>query len=228
MQEREAQLAVREAALQSKDQQYKSGYISKEELRRNALGILEQEGISYEALTEQVISSAQRNPVYDAHIAKLEAKIADLVEKTEKSETSYTAQQEEAYKAAVNQIRLDTEKLVGADPSFEMIKATGSVKDVVELIEETYKHEGTLLSVQEAAQMVEDHLTEEIEKYARIEKIKKKLAPESTSSKVQQQQGTIQVKQQQPQIKTLTNATSASRPLSARDRAIAAFKGQKI
>ncbi len=113
--------------------------------------------------------------------------------------------------------------MVNSDPQFETIKATESVQDVVELIESTF-HEGldddhpkgTVLTVEEAAQIVEDYLADEAEKLARLSKIQKRLAPkEQTPPK---QDSSVQP-QRQP---TLTNGMTGApkREYSQRQRAM--------
>lgn len=224
---KEQEIAAREAALSAKDQEYKSGYISKAQFLKDPVSVMAETGLSYEQLTEQFINQGQRNPYVDNTIKALEDKIARLEAGREEDKTAQAASQEQSYKAALNQIRMDTKALVNADSSFEAIRATNSISDVVDLIEQTYKHEGVLLSVEEAAQQVEDYLLEEALKLTKLEKIKKRLAiPDQANAQKVLQPQTNQT--QKPQMKTLTNAASASRPLTARERAIAAFKGEKI
>lgn len=109
------------------------------------------------------------------------------------------------------------------DPYFETIKQTNSVSDVVDLITATYEKDGILLSVEEAAKEVEDYLVDEAMKLTRIGKIKQRLAA-STTAKVSQEQTPAPKKQ--TQMKTLTNAASTTRQLSAKERAILAFRGE--
>ncbi|MDE2106538.1 MAG: hypothetical protein KGL39_55500, partial [Patescibacteria group bacterium] len=104
------------------------------------------------------------------------------------------------------------------------IRATNSVKDVVDLIEQTFKEEGRVMDVEEAANEVENYLLEEIEKLTRIEKLKKRMEAKPAATPKSDEQ-TPQKKQPQT-MKTLTNAASSSRQLSAKERAILAFKGE--
>jgi len=113
---------------------------------------------------------------------------------------------------------------MAVDEQYELIAATGSIDDVVELIERTFTEEGRLVPVEEAAQAIEDYLAEEAYKLSKLKKIQQKLAP-SAQAKPEQKQ-TEQPKQPQTQMKTLTNAVGTQRQLSARERAIAAFEGK--
>lgn len=230
---REEAIKVREAELAAKDEQYKSGYIPKTRLTEETLSVLAEAGISYDQIAEQYINQTPVNPQMQAHIAKLEARIEELSQKTDASEKSYKQQQSDAYQAAVKQVKMDVTALVNSNPEFETIKATGSIQDVVDLITQTYEQDGLLLTVEEAAQEVENYMLEETIKLTNIDKVKKRLAAANsanTASKTPTEQTPVaSAKQSQhPTMKTLTNSTSTQRPINARDRALAAFKGEKL
>lgn len=223
---REAAIAAREAELAGKPQFDPKQYYTKDQVKQNALDVLAEAGVSYEELTQQIISQQPVDPRLQSTINQLKDQIAQLKQESEMSKKSYADQQTQAYQAAVKQIRTDVNQLVYTDPNFETIKATKSAKDVVDLIEQTYHRDGVLLSTEEAAQLVEDHLVERYTKIAQIDKIKRKLptvAPKAMTSTAQTP--AANTKQPQP-MKTLTNATSSSRQLSAKERAILAFKGE--
>lgn len=225
---REAALAAREAEIAAKSSTYDTDYIPKSRFKQDALSALEEAGLSYDEITQQVINQGQRDPRTDAMISRLEAKIVALEEQNSNSAKAMSTQQQQQYDAAVAQIRTDAKKLVFTDPNFETIKATNSVSDVVDLITQTYDKDGILLSVEEAANEVENYLTEEALKLTRIEKIKKRMNQVAPDSKASGQKTQSTQKQPQPTMKTLTNATSSTRQLSAKERAILAFKGEKF
>ena len=94
-----------------------------------------------------------------------------MQERLDSFEKNQVESQTSSYNAALKQIERDTQSLVSTDPeTYEMIKSTGSVKDVVELIEATYKEEGRLMTVEEAAQEVEEYLADEAWKLAQTKK----------------------------------------------------------
>lgn len=224
---REEALKTREEALIAKDKQYQQGYISKDQLKQDTLKILADSGISYDELTQQILTQQPVNPRVESQISRLEAKIAELEAAADSNTKSYAQQQQDSYKAAVKQIGLDVKALVKSDPvTYEAVAKTGSINDVVELIEQTYAKDGVLLSVEDATQEVENYLVDEgVNTLSRIDKIKKKItASGATVSKSSSPQTQVQTKQ--TQMKTLTNATSSSRKLSAKERAILAFKGE--
>ncbi len=224
--QREAELAAREAALTGKSTFDPNEYIPRSRLKQDALSALEEAGVTYDEVTQQVMSRQPTDPRVNATISRLEAKIAQLEQANDNNQKSYQEQQQAQYQAAVKQIELDTRQLVKNDPNFETIKATGSVKDVVELITQTYEKDGVLLTVEEAAQQVEDYLMEEAMKVTRIGKIKARIEQANASSKPSDVKPQATQKQTQPGMKTLTNATSSSRQLSVRERAIAAMEGR--
>lgn len=225
---REDAIAQREAAIAAKDAEYKSNYISKDRFKADPLQALADAGASYEEITQAILNQTPKDPRVEAHISRLEAKLAALEAANEEAKVSQKTAQQQQYDAAVNQIKADAKKLVYTDPTFETIKATNSVDDVVALITETYNKDGRLLSVEEAAQEVEDYLVEEAMALTRIEKIKKRLSETGTASQQATQSKTPAQTPKQPQpMKTLTNATASSRQLTAKERAIAAFKGEK-
>ena len=218
---REAAIAAREAELASKQTQDLTNYIPKDKLKDNALQVLSELGLTYDDVTQQAI--AQQSPEWQM-FAKMRAEVQEELrqvrEEQANSKKAFEQQQAQSYQQALKQIRTETRDLVNSDPQYEAIKATGSINDVVELIERTFNEEGRLMTVEQAANAVEDFLTEEATKLSKIEKIKKRL---------QTQEQPQTPKSQQPvgnQIKTLTNTLGAQKPLSARERALLAFKNE--
>ena len=222
---KEEAFKAREAELTAKNNQYNTGYISQDRLKSDPLGVLSEAGVSYDALTQQILNQQPVDPRTQATINKLEAKIAQLEEHNTNSQKSQTEQQQAQYQAAVKQIKMDAKQLVASDPNFETIKATQSINDVVELITKTYERDGILLSVEEAANEVENYLVEEALKLSKLNKIKARMQQVAPKASEMKTQGTPK----QPQaMRTLTNATSSSRQMSARERAMLAFKGEKF
>lgn len=223
---REEALKAREATLSQEPKTDLSKYVAKDKFKTDPLSVLAEVGIQYDDLVQQLINQPTRDPRIDAEMQALRDELKAIKQGEESRQKAAQEQQTQAYQAALRQIETDARALVKADPTYETIKATNSVRDIVELIEQTFQKDGILLSVEEAAQQVEDYLVEEALKITRIDKIKKKLtavAPQSATSTVQKP--VQQTKQQQP-MKTLTNMTSSNRQLSAKERAILAFKGE--
>jgi hypothetical protein len=221
---REEAIKAREAELASKSTEYSQGYIPKDRLKQDPLSVLAEAGVSYDELTQQILNAQPRDPRIDATISELRNEIKALKQANQDTQKTYTDQQQAAYQSAVKQIKVDVRNLVKADPNtYEAVSKTNSIDDVVELITETYNKDGVLLSVEEAAQEVESYLIDQgVNTLGRIDKIKKKLGLGQSQPKVQTP---ATPKQPQP-MKTLTNATASTRQLSARERAVLAFKGE--
>lgn len=185
---------------------------------------LDEMGLSYDDLSARLLNAPTPEALaQQKYLKSLEDKIAALEEAQNKSVKSFEEQQKQQYQQAVNQIKNEAKSLVSSGDEFETIRETGSIDDVVELIERTFKEDGVLLTVQDACNAVEEHLVEEAMKIARLAKIQQRLAPKPTAPKVEAPK---QEPVKQPQLKTLTNSVSSSRPLTAKERAILAFKGE--
>ena len=235
IQQQEAQFRVREEALKAKEaslqvpQTDMSKYISKDMFKQDAVAALAEAGMSYEEITNQIMNQQPTDPRVMNTINKLQAKIDALEEQTKVSTQNQQEQQTAAYQAAVKQIELDVKTLVNSDPQYETIKHTAASKDVVQLITETYNKDGYLLSVEEAAQQVEEYLADKYTKVANINKIKARINKASaTPTQSATQQTPVEQSRQAatPTMKTLTNANSSIRQLTAKERAVLAFKGE--
>jgi len=228
---KEDAIRAKEEALAAKERDYSNGYYSKDLVKQNPLKILADAGVTYDDLTQQILNQSQTNPYTEAQISKLEARINQLAQENEQFKQQSSSQQEQAMQTAMNQIKRDVRQLVAKDPAFETIKATNSMDDVAELIKQTYERDGYVMSVEEAAQEVEEYLLEEAAKLMKLNKIQQRLQPKVQASNAPQVGNNKQSQtpsQPTQTMKTLTNAVSASRPMSARERAILAFKGEKF
>jgi len=218
-------LAKKEQAIRKKLQELKAqqesfereraNYVAKESLRENPLSALNELGLTYDKLTELQLSQQNPDPNQQT-LEQIEKLKAQLEERLTSFDKKLEDRDKQAYDAAVNQIRKDVELLVDSDPSYETIKASGEIGAVVELMERVFQKEGTVLSVEEAAKLVEDALTErELQRLQSLLKV----------SKLKQRLGAVEKTQQQKEVQpqpqpTLSNTQSVNRPLSARERAI--------
>lgn len=225
---REAELAAREAALRSQPEQSKidmSKYVSIDEIRDNLLGVAAKAGVSPEDITNSLLDQPRRDPYMMAELQKRDEQIHKLQERLEGREKSDLESQQNSYQSAIKQIRRDAQELVNNDSAYETIKETRQVGEVVKLIERTYQEEGYVMSVEEAANLIENELIDRILDTAKIGKIQQRLKPVAQTSQ-KQPAPTQQSQQSSSQMKTLTNAVGSSRQLSARERAILKFKGE--
>lgn len=220
---REAELIRREEALKAKDTEYSTNYIQKDRLTSDTINTLLDAGLSYDQITEAMLQQ-QSTPDFTRSRAyqEMQSELKALKMAQEQTKKSFEEQQTQSYQSAIKQISADAKKLVFTDPNFEMIKETNSVNDVVELIESTFKESGSVLSVEEAAQMVEEELVEEAMRISKIKKLQQKLSLKESA--LSESQATDAPKQQQ--LKTLTNSVGSSRKLTATERAMLVFRGE--
>lgn len=227
---REDAIKAKEDAYTSKDQEYAQKYIQRDFLKNNPLQALAEAEVSYDDLTQQILNSqTQQDPRLLATISKLEAKIESLQKATDEFKSSRVSDTEAQRVAAVKQITADVAKLVESDPNYETIKHTKSQKDVVELIERTFDEDGVLLSVEEAANEIENYILEEAVKLSRLGKVSKRALASVSSSQPSEAPAVTSTQpkaQAAPTMKTLTNANASTRPLTIRERAMLAFEGK--
>ncbi len=234
---REDALKQREEALLAKDNQYKQGYVSKEDFQKNPWKYLAESGISYDQITEMALNQSKADPHMTAKMEALEAKLAAQEEAFKKRDEEFNRKQEEtqtaAYKQALKAIERNVSTLVKDNPEYELIANTGSVQDVVELIEDVYKNgmgdeypAGTVLDDDTAAKMVEEYLEEEALKLSKLKKIQSKLQIPGTKTVTFKESEANTGSKQPQQMKTLTNAVGVQKPLTARERAILAMRGE--
>lgn len=225
MKAKEDSMALQEAAWKSKEQEYSSKYISKDRLREDPLSLLAEEGLSYEQLTELALKGpSSEDRQVNQEIKALREELKRIREDQDSSKKNLEEQQKNSYKQALKQISNEARQLIATNPEFETIQSTNSVADVVDLIEKTFNEDGVLLSVEDAAKQVEDYLVEEAMKLAKLKKIQERMKSASSPTPAKSPAATAPA--EQPKMKTLTNNMGTSRQLSARERALLAFKGE--
>lgn len=214
------QLKTREEALNAKETEYQTGYIPKGKLKEAAMEALQKGEISYEEFTNAML--AQPPSQVDPVIQELKAQNEQLKARLDKFEGETQESKTKEYQQAVAQIRHDVKQLTAENPEYELINAMGQHDEVVALIEETFKEDGTIMSITDAAKEIEKYLEAESEKILSLNKIKSKFNPAPTDTVEKQAIKTAQ----HTQPRTLTNAVQGSKPLSPRERAILALQGK--
>lgn len=218
-----AEIESERAALRTRQTDYETNYVPKSRLTEDPLSVLSDNGITYEKLTEMLLSGHNsQDPAYKA--LKSEIRAIREQHENEKKQAQENAQQQQ--QQVIESLKQEAKVLVDTNPEFETIKSLDLSDAVSELIVETFNSEGRLMDVEEAAREVEAHLVEQGIKFNSIKKIQDKLkpsAPVSAETNVQSQPG--------PQIKTLTNSLPSQVAKRAsdkerRERAMAAFRGE--
>ena len=204
-QERQAFEREKAASAQSSTQ---ADVVPIDRLKSEPLSVLLEHGVTYDQLTEAILASQNG---YSPELQALKAELKALKDGVDKTFSEKETQQRQQVLA---EMRREATQLAEGE-AFELVKATGSVPKVIKLIERTYDERGEVLDVQEAMSLVEAELEEEAMRMAKLGKVQAKLAPPPAPTPQPQQR----------QMRTLTNRDTASVPLSAKARAIAAFNG---
>lgn len=202
LQVKERELQDKEKAILAKSQGGDSVDLAR--LKSEPLSVLLEAGVTYDQLTEAILSN-QGN----SEVNSLKAEIKALKEGVDKR---FTDNETQAETAALAEMQREAIALSAQGDEYELVRETRSVPHVVELIKRTYKETGEVMDVQEALKLVEDSLFEQNQKIAGYKKM----------------QGLFQPQAQPPQqrgMRTLTNKDTASVPLDRKARALAAALG---
>lgn len=178
-------------------------------LKSDPLGVLQEAGIGYEQLTEAVLANQNGD---NPKVRELEAKIAALEAGLDKKLADKDSQSEQA---ALAEMRKEANQISSQGDDFELIRETGSVPDVMRLIEQTYRKSGEVLDVREAMGLIEEELIKDGLKIAGLKKVQSKFAPAPLPPPQQQQR----------QMRTLTNRDTAQVPMDRKQRALLAWSG---
>lgn len=185
-----------------------SEWVRKSDLLAKPLSVLQQNGVTYDQLTEAILNQSGTSP----EIQELRAEIRALKEGVDKTLIDRDTQTKEA---ALGEMRKEADRLAKEGDTFELIRETGSIKDVINLIDRVYTEQGDVLDVEEAMEMIETELVKDVLKVARLKKVQTQIAPPPPAPPPRRPEG----------MRTLTARDSSSGALSARARAIAAFNG---
>lgn len=179
-------------------------------LRTEFLDVLDEQGISYDQITEAVLARSQPD---SPGLQSLKDEIKALKEGIDKNQQ---ARDQQAEAQAIAQIGKDVDRLIAqSGETYEVIRETGSQAKVVDLIKRTFKESGEILDITEASELIEAELLQDQIKVAKIKKIQSQLQPAQPAPASNPQQ-----------IRTLTSRDSSAAQLSRRERALLAFHGK--
>lgn len=205
LQVKERELADREKALSAQNPQGSVDMLAR--LKSSPLSVLQEAGVTYDQLTEAILASSQGAPDINQIKEETLKALDERLNKTLQDRDAQTEQQ------VLRDMAREAEAVAQVGDDFELIRTTRSVPDVVELIHRTYKKTGEVLGVREAMALVEEDLLDETLKVVSLKKIQGRLQPSQPPLPPQQR------------MRTLTNRDSAAPPMTARQRALAAFHG---
>lgn len=223
---REAALLAKEEALKAQPAQDPSQFIPKDKLQQDTVRTLIEAGLSYDQITEAFMSGPS-NPheiARDTQLRKLAEDFKAVREELANTQKSYQQQQVDQEQEVIRRMDFEAKNLIDTDPEFETIKAYGAASQVTKLIQRTFDEDGLLLSVEEAARLVEENLVERAIKLSRLNKIQQRL--KAAEPKAAAPAATTDSSKQQAGMRTLTNSMGATKPMSVRERAIAAMEGR--
>jgi hypothetical protein len=209
-------------------------YVSRDELVQNPFGVLNNLGLTYEQLTQKALDAPTAEDLEQRReIAALKSELQAIKSAQANTEKTFQQTQTMARRQAELQIHQDVSRLVAQDPTFEVTRANNAQRDITRLITEVYDKgmgpeypRGTILDVTDAAQMVENELTQRAMRMASLKKIQQRLQSTNTAP---QKPNTQQQPTQQSALRTLTNNVGTStRKLTPRERALAAFRGEAV
>lgn len=204
----QAQSAAIEDRIKTAVDEALKGYKSR--LKEDTFGVLGEEGLTYDQLVELQLN--QPNPEFKA----LKQEVDELKKGVSKRDEEYKTREQAQREAAIKQIESDAGELIESDPEYATIKEAGSIKEVVDLIVNTFDTEGKLMTVEQAAKQIEDKLLAEANKYLGFSKIKSKI-PQLTPEAVE---ASKTEKPADQGIKTLTNSMTSTKQYTARERAM--------
>lgn len=192
-------LKAQEAAIKARETD--GQFIPKQKLIEDPFSVLKDNGLTYDQLTEKLL--AQNGGIQDPVILELQSQVKELREQLLEQKSSVESKEKQSYEQAVDVQRKAVTSLIESDQQFELIKATNSVEDVVQKIVDTFKKDNVLLTPMQAAQEIENLLTEEAFKLASVNKIKARLGMPSEKTKSLAE--AISQQQEVREPRTLTN-----------------------
>lgn len=213
-----AQLAKEKRAFQlekaewekTKAPQIPEGYIKAEDLKTNALKVLQEQGVTYEQLTNEILGQQSQQPAID-----LKSIREDLLKAVDEKLAGKDSQQEDA---VYGFMKKEVDKLCFSSEKYKFIRENKAQDKVMDLVKREWRENENILDEVEAMDLIEAELREDARRYV-------KMMGELEPTEAPEEQPPVQDTVQKP--KTLTNKDSARPVMSRRQRAIAAALGQK-
>lgn len=212
---KEKELRTREIALKERESKASSWESESKGFKERPLEFMAKHGLTYEQLTHMILNDGK--PTQDQKNSSLEEKVTNLQKQIEDREAHQKAEAEKQAQAQVEQVvasfKSDIIDFISKNSEAYELIATASAQDTVyEVVEEHYRETGRVLTISEAADLVENHLFTESQKFLGLKKFQKKEPSSDPSS----HPGSS--KPEPISSKTLSNSmsssASSSRPLS--------------
>ncbi len=195
---------------------YESSHVPKSRIKEDFMTVMTEAGLNPDQIANILLSQAGGQMAQDPAVRELREELKRIKQELDETKGSLSTKEKTQYDQAVTQIRSDVTKLVNSNPDYETIKGTENIEKVVEYIEATYKEDGILLSVEDAAKEVEEALVEDtLKRFGSSKRLQERLkaqqAPEEPAK--------LQTNQKSP-AKTLTNGMTpaSANKVTAKDR----------
>lgn len=201
----------------------------REKLVSNPWTAMLEAGLSPEKATDIILNQPKPEQV---ELMKLQREMQALKDAQNASQGQFQKQEQEQRQQAKNHMALEANMLIKNDPTYEPIKAMGAESTIPTLIEEVFERglpgkypRGYIMTVEDAAQMVNDYCLDEALKLAKLSSVQRRMNP--TPQSAQKPSGS----EKQHVTNTLSNRMAVSMPKNLsdrerRERAIAAFMGK--
>lgn len=231
---RREQAAVnRERAAKAKEQELEAKlkrYEEFESVKSNPKKALEMLGLDYNQLTQSLISDGSIPP--EVHIKKLEEKFDSLKSETEQKEQQRKQEEEQRAQQnaerAIQNFKGDiTTYLSDNKERYELIEFEGQQELVFDVIDEHYNRTldpesgiGKVMSIQEAADKVEEHLEKKYNDSKKLNKVKTLwgAVPAKTMAEVVAKSGPSQKPKTLTNQMASTNTPNRTRPMTDDER----------
>lgn len=151
--------------------------------KQDPMAVLNYMGITYEQLTDFVLNG--KKPTADMQVQALNERITQMQQQSETEKRQALLNQRKALMAEANntlsEYVSEVKDHVASQPDkYELINTNDATNLVLEVIEQNYKQNKKLLSIDEASEMVEKFLESQVEKNTSTKKWKAKANPQPT------------------------------------------------
>lgn len=158
----------------------------KEQAKTNPLKFLEEAGLTYEELTNFILNGNKPTAEMETSSIKTEMQKLreEILKKEQEREASLKAQEEQRVQEAISTFKDNISSFLTAKPDdFELCNNyPNSVDLIYDVIEAHFAQTEKVMSMEEAAKLVEDHFESEAMKVTSFKKIQSKLAPKPAAT----------------------------------------------
>lgn len=189
----------------------------KGEVAKNPLKLLEEYGLSYKQLTDFILND--NKPTTDQEISSVRQEL-EMFKKAQEEERQANKQREEQskqaqYQQAISEFKEEIGSYVAEnEEKYELINLYKTTDVVYTTIEEHFQRTGKVLSMAEAADMVEDYLYNQVQMAQKAKKFAPKAADPKEDPRMQDSRRYGAAVENSPQAKTLTNQATSVSPTS--------------